>query len=81
MEESNKFNEYLVEMLRCCGQDLIENAENIVGNLDMRTDFTIQISLCEEGQRNFVPKIEILTAYISRYCLENQKNLVKNGQK
>ena len=75
MEESNKFNDYLVEMVKACGQDLIENAENIVGNLHMRSDFTIQISLCEDGQSNFTPKIEILTAYFSRFCIEKQKEM------
>ena len=79
MEESNKFNEYLVEMVKACGQDLVENAENIVGNLNGRTDFTIQISLEEEGQSDFVPKIEILTAYFSRFCLEKQSELRENS--
>ena len=70
-----KFNDYLVEMVKACGQDLVENAENIVGKLENRTDFTIQISLAEEGEANFVPKIEILTAYISRFCLEKQQEM------
>ena len=75
MENNNKFNDYLVEMVKACGQDLVENAENIVGNLQNRTDFTIQISIEEEGQSNFVPKIEVLTAYISRFCLEKQREI------
>lgn len=78
MSDDKKFNDYLVEMVKACGNDLVENAENIVGNLNMRTDFTIQISLCEDGQNNFVPKIEILTAYISRFCLEKQQEMTQN---
>lgn len=72
MGESNKFNEYLVEMLKACGQDLIENAEEIVGKIDNRVDFTIQISLAEEGQKT-IPKIEVLTAYISRFVIDKMK--------
>lgn len=81
MEESSKFNQYLVEMLKACGQDLIENAEEIVGKLENRTDFTIQISLCEGGQNNFVPKIEVLTSYISMFCVEKLREINENGRK
>ena len=65
------YNKYLVEMVKAAGQDLVENAEKLVGDMNMRTDFTIQLTFDQEG----VPKIEVLTCYISQKCMERDKEL------
>ena len=65
------YNKYLVEMVKAAGQDLIENADKLVGDMKLRTDFTIQLTFDQQG----VPKIEVLTCYISKKCMERDQEL------
>lgn len=65
------YNAYLVEMVKAAGQDIVENAEALVGTMRYRTDFTIQLTFDQQG----VPMIEVLTSYVSKKCMERDTEL------
>lgn len=47
--------EVLVELVKACGQELIDRADDIVGSTEMLTDFDIWITIPKDE----IPKIRV----------------------
>ena len=65
--KSEKFRELLVEMVKSSGRELIDRAEDLVGNNDLISDFSIRIDFPTDG-RMFIgcPTIEVTRSHISK---------------
>lgn len=65
------FNQELTELVKACGQELIERAEDLVGNGDLVSGFSISIRF-PTGGMPLVPTIEVLR----EYCCKNAMNVL-----
>lgn len=65
--KSEEFRELLVEMVKSSGRELIDRAEDLVGNGDLISDFGIRISFPTDGRMLIeVPIIEVTRSHISK---------------
>ena len=65
--KSEEFRELLVEMVKSSGQELIDRAEDLVGNGDLISDFGIRVSFPTDGiMFTGVPTIEVTRSHISK---------------
>ena len=65
--KSEEFRELLVEMVKSSGRELIDRAEDLVGNGDLINDFDIRISFPTDGRMfTGVPTIEVTKTHISK---------------
>lgn len=60
------FNQQLVELVKACGQELIERAEDLVGNGDLISDFRIWIRIPVNGM-DLIPTIEVSREHCCRH--------------
>lgn len=56
----------LIKQVKAAGQEIIDRAEDFVGNAKLLTDFNIWISFSTDS----VPSIEITREYISKNCID-----------
>lgn len=68
---SEKYRQKLIEMVKAAGQDVIDRAEDLVGNGDLICDFDIWLRFPQNG----VPTIELTRSYLSKNCI----NIVTQG--
>ena len=59
---SEKYRQKLIEMVKAAGQDVIDRAEDLVGNGDLICDFDIWLRFPQNG----VPTIELTRSYLSK---------------
>ena len=65
--KSEEFRELLVEMVKSSGRELIDRAEDLVGNGDLISDFGIRVSFPTNGRMFIgVPTIEVTRSHISK---------------
>lgn len=66
-----EYKETLVGMVKACGEELIERAEDLVGEADLMTVFNLYISFPTDG-RIFtgVPTIEVTREYQSEKAIK-----------
>lgn len=74
-----KYRKFLIEAVKAAGQMMIDNAEDIVGHLDLMTDFSINFEFSKENCggvpemtiiRSHLPSIEVIDGLLdTRYKL------------
>ena len=68
---SEDFRKMLVEMVKASGQEVIDIAEDLVGNGDLITDFNIWISFPTDGRMLIgYPEIEVTRSHIEKHAYE-----------
>lgn len=68
---SEKYRQKLIELVKAAGQDVIDRAEDLVGNGDLVCDFDIWLRFPQNG----VPTIELTRSYLSK----NSINIITKG--
>lgn len=65
---SEEFRKKLVELVKASGQEVIDRAEELVGDGDLLTDFDIwlRFPLGETSILTSIPTIEVSKSYVSR---------------
>lgn len=62
-----EYRETLVEMVKACGEEIVERADDLVGECDHMTDFGIRIIFPTDGYRfDGVPTIEVTRELCSK---------------
>lgn len=62
---SEEFKKLMVEMVKASGQEIVDRAEDLVGNGDLLTDFDIRIRFpVDSGMIVGVPTIELTKSYM-----------------
>lgn len=69
------FKEQMTELIKACGQELIERAEDLIGNGELVSDFSIWIRF-PSGGMPLVPTIEVSREYV---CKNAMSILKKKG--
>ena len=74
-----KYRKFLTEAVKAAGQMMIDNAEDVVGCIDLMTDFCIKFEFSQEDRggvpemtiiRSHLPSIEVLDGLLdTRYKL------------
>ena len=74
-----QYRKFLVEAVKAAGQMLIDNAEDVVGHIDLMTDFCIKFEFSQENNgsipvmtitRSHLPSIEVIDGLLdTRYKL------------
>lgn len=70
MTREEPFRENLINQVKDLGQDLIDRAEELVGDGELLSEFDIWLSFAMNGER--VPAIRVTKEYLSK---NNVKNL------
>ena len=68
---SEKYRQKLIEMVKAAGQDVINRAEDLVGNGDLICDFDIWLRFPQNG----LPTIELTRTYFSKDSI----NIITKG--
>ena len=71
---SQKYRQKLIDMVKAAGQDVIDRAEDLVGNGDLICDFDIWLRFPQNG----VPTIELTRSYLSKNSIDI---ITKGGNK
>ena len=61
-----KYREQLIELVKASGQEVIDRAEDLVGDGELMTEFTIQLLFPQDG----VPTISTTREYVSKNAME-----------
>ena len=70
-DRGKKFREQLVELVKASGQEVIDRADDLVGNGDAIVDFEIALTFSIDGLLvDECPKIELRKSYISRKAVD-----------
>lgn len=63
------FRKILVDMVKASGQEIIDRADDLVGNGDLISDFHIRLNFPLDGGMLYgVPTIELTREYLSKNC-------------
>ena len=79
-----QYRKFLVEAVKAAGQMMIDNAEDVVGHIDLMTDFCIKFEFSQENNgsipvmtitRSHLPSIEVIDGLLdTRYKLINNNS-------
>ena len=58
-----KYRKFLVEAVKAAGQMMIDNAEDVVGHIDLMTDFCIKFEF-PQGDRGGIPEMTIIKSHL-----------------
>ena len=58
-----KYRKFLIEAVKAAGQMMIDNAEDVVGRLDLMTDFSINFEFSQED-RGGIPEMTIIRSHL-----------------
>lgn len=58
-----KYRKFLIEAVKAAGQMMIDNAEDVVGHLDLMTDFSINFEFSQED-RGGIPEMTIIKSHL-----------------
>ena len=58
-----QYRKFLIEAVKAAGQMMIDNAEDIVGHLDLMTDFSINFEF-PQGDRGGIPEMTIIKSHL-----------------
>lgn len=65
------FRELLVKMVKASGQEVIDRAEELVGNGDLITDFDIWLRFPTDGRMlTSCPTIEVSRSHVSKHAYD-----------
>lgn len=65
--EKRIYNERLVEQIKALGQEVIDRAEDLVGDGDLISDFDIWLRIQQDIS---APTIEVTRSYVSSRCVD-----------
>lgn len=79
-----QYRKFLIEAVKAAGQMMIDNAEDVVGHIDLMTDFSINFEFSQENCggvpemtiiRSHLPSIEVIDGLLdTRYKLIHNKS-------
>ena len=58
-----QYRKFLIEAVKAAGQMMIDNAEDVVGHIDLMTDFCIKFEFSQED-RGGIPKMTIIKSHL-----------------
>ena len=58
-----QYREFLIEAVKAAGQMMIDNAEDVVGHIDLMTDFSINFEFSQED-RGGIPEMTIIKSHL-----------------
>ena len=58
-----QYRKFLIEAVKAAGQMMIDNAEDVVGRLDLMTDFCIKFDFNQED-RGSIPEMTIIKSHL-----------------
>ena len=58
-----QYRKFLIEAVKAAGQMMIDNAEDVVGHLDLMTDFSINFKFSQED-RGGIPEMTIIKSHL-----------------
>lgn len=58
-----QYRKFLIEAVKAAGQMMIDNAEDVVGHLDLMTDFSINFEFSQED-RSGIPEMTIIRSHL-----------------
>ena len=58
-----QYRKFLIEAVKAAGQMMIDNAEDVVGHLDLMTDFSINFEFSQED-RGGIPEMTIIKSHL-----------------
>lgn len=58
-----KYRKFLIEAVKASGQMMIDNAEDMVGHIDLMTDFSINFKFSQED-RGSIPEMTIIKSHL-----------------
>ena len=58
-----KYRKFLTEAVKAAGQMMIDNAEDVVGCIDLMTDFCIKFEFSQED-RGSIPEMTIIKSHL-----------------
>lgn len=62
-----RYKEVLINQVKLLGQEVIDRAENIVGDNDLRTGFEIRLIFDQES----IPVVECTTTHLSKRLIDS----------
>lgn len=69
--KSEDFRKLLIEMVKTSGQELIDRAEDLVGNGDLISDFNIWLRFPTDGRiLTGLPEIEVTRSHLSKKSIK-----------
>lgn len=79
--KSEEFRKKLVELVKASGQEVIDRAEDLVGDGDALSDFDIWIRfpLVETSIVNSIPTIEVTKSYLSKNSIQVLAKQIKTN--
>ena len=79
-----QYRKFLIEAVKAAGQMMIDNAEDVVGHIDLMTDFSINFEFSQEDRggipemtiiKSHLPSIEVIDGLLdTRYKLIHNKS-------
>lgn len=79
---SEEFRQLLVAMVKASGQEVIDRAEDLVGNGDLISDFDIWLRFPTDGRMLIAcPTIEVTRGHCSKNSYEVLNKTYSNGDK
>ena len=71
MKSNTDIRKQLVEMVKAAGMEMIDRAEDLVGNAYLLSDFDIWVRFPIDGRMfTGVPTIEVTRSHASKKCLD-----------
>lgn len=71
INRSKQFRSLLVKMVKAAGQEMIDRAEDLVGNGDLISDFDIWVRFPTDGRTiDGCPTIEVTRSHCSKKCMD-----------
>ena len=58
-----QYRKFLIEAVKAAGQMMIDNAEDVVGHIDLMTDFSIKFDFNQED-RGSIPEMTIIKSHL-----------------
>ena len=58
-----QYRKFLIEAVKAAGQMMIDNAEDVVGHLDLMTDFSIKFEFSQENCGG-IPEMTIIRSHL-----------------
>lgn len=58
-----QYRKFLIEAVKAAGQMMIDNAEDVVGHIDLITDFCIKFEFSQED-RGSIPEMTIIKSHL-----------------
>ena len=75
-----QYRKFLIEAVKAAGQMMIDNAEDVVGHLDLMTDFSINFEFSKENKEGIKNKSKRKERFFDGFDIRVNDKLVKRKQ-